>query len=232
MSYYKDIYNDFPLRCGKLWKLMRGTAEQQKLDVTFMLMTAAAGFSTPFEHLKIQEGQAGKNEGHPAFFNYEHDAYKAVLRRISSAFDVLVPNSPLFSSVRLDSWFYCTTRNIETIRVLVESNKRITEDVRQKKARDVIKILRNAIAHNNIYAFNRKGASEIDELVFFSEIRKKDEPEKGKLLGYEVLAMPAQDLGFFLDAWFGLLSKADAKGKTLKLAISDSLHERYDQFAA
>jgi len=79
MSYYENIYNDLPLRCARLWKKMRKQAEEQELDVTFMLMTAAAGFAAPFEHLKIQSGQAKDNRNHPAFKDFDESHYKKVL---------------------------------------------------------------------------------------------------------------------------------------------------------
>ena len=34
MSLYLDIYNDFPLRCAKVWETLRGQARTEGLDVT------------------------------------------------------------------------------------------------------------------------------------------------------------------------------------------------------
>jgi hypothetical protein len=233
MSYYENIYNDLPLRCARLWKKMRKQVEEQELDVTFMLMTAAAGFAAPFEHLKIQSGQAKDNRNHPAFKDFDESHYKKVLSIMEKAFSCPVEESSLFVGSRLDEWFYGKTDSIEEIKDLVETKFRAGEGVKRLKSRDVIKILRNAIAHNNIYAFNRNAASEIDELAFFSEIRKKnEETQKSEVHGYEVLSMPAQGFGDFLDAWFALLKRSSPKAALLRLAVPIALKENDDQAAA
>ncbi|MGJ8643333.1 MAG: hypothetical protein ACSHX9_08005 [Luteolibacter sp.] len=233
MSYYKDIYNDFPLRCAKLWEKMRSQAEKEKLDVTFMLMTAAAGFVTPFEHLKIQSGQATDNRDHPAFQKHDESHYKKVLNMMEKALGCSIGESSLFAKTSLDDWFYAKTDRIDKIRDLVEYKSRAGEGVKHLKSRRAIKILRNAIAHNNIYAFNRRSVPEIDELAFFAEDRIFNKMTKeSEMHGYEVLTIPAQDLGHFLDAWFALLKKAGPKAASLRLAVTEALDANNDQAAA
>lgn len=235
MSCYEDIYNDFPLRCAKLWREMRESPVAKELDVTFMLMAAAAGFATPWEQLKVQPGQgASHSEQHPAFHQYDQKTYVSSLKIINTELDRFLAGSHLFDTADFDQWLKGSTPRIGNILESVEMRILPAVDIRAVKVRQVIKILRNAIAHNNIHAFarSRRGHApdqRISELTFFSEAR---DSKLDASAGYDVVSMPVDDFKNFLDAWFELLKISQPKGRQLRLVVADALEEEHERAAA
>jgi hypothetical protein len=208
MSYYKDIYNDFPLRCGKLWIKLREQAKDKKLDVTFMLMTASGGLVTPWEHLKHNALGSDEEKRQPAFTPGNDEHYKEVLKAFTRAIDCAPAKSPLFRNLDIDQWkIRQLYKANEIINYVQNPDESIGRPYHLNSARDIIKIFRNALAHNNFHAFNRSGATEIDEIAFFSE-DLGDYNEKTKrrdIQGYNVVSIPHIDFSEFLDEWFKLL---------------------------
>jgi hypothetical protein len=232
VSCYDDIYNDYPLRCATVWESFNGEAKAKELDVTFMLMCAAGGFVTPWEHLKIQPGQGKDSQNHPAFFNYDEVKYKHSLTVMGRALTGMVPDSPLFREAHLDRWFYGHAKTIDLIRDMAEYRQPADVSIETQKSRQIVKALRNAIAHNNIYAFDRNEPKVISDLAFFSEVIL-DTGSKNKVVDhYEVIAMPVDDFRAFLTAWFALLRMANRSGKHLKLVVSNALGTDDDRNAA
>ena len=234
MSCYEDIYNDFPLRCASVWENLAGAAAAQDLDVTFMLMVAAAGFATPWEHLKIQPGQAKDNKNHPAFLHFDEKPYQRSLSMVDKALKASFQDSPLFCYASAGKWFYGHAQTIGAIRQMAESHSPRQGKIEDLTARSVVKILRNAIAHNNLYAFARDKSKVISELAFFSEVVDKSKGSGGakQVLHYEVLALPVDDFRQFLTAWFALLNRAQPHGKQLKLVVATALEGDGDRLAA
>ena len=234
MSCYEDIYNDFPLRCASVWDSMAAAASAQDLDVTFMLMVAAAGFATPWEHLKIQPGQAKDNKNHPAFLHFDEKAYQRSLSMVDKALKARFQNSPLFCHASTGKWFYGHAQTIEAIRDMAESHSPRQGKIEDLTARSAVKVLRNAIAHNSIYAFARDRPKVISELAFFSEIVDKSKASGGakQVLYYEVLALPVDDFRQFLTAWFALLKRAQPLGRQVKLVVAAALEDDGDRLAA
>lgn len=223
MSCYDDIYNDFPLRCATVWESFNAAAKAEELDVTFMLMCAAGGFATPWEHLKIMPGQGKDSVGHPAFFSYDEDKYKRSLTVLSNALKTDLEASPLFRQVQFERCFYGAVETIAEIRDSAEFQRLPKLAMVEVPARRVVKMLRNAIAHNNLYAFDREKQGVISDLTFFSEVQQ-DRKDRTKIVsGYEVLVMHVDDFRAFLTAWFALLRMANRSGKHLKLVVSNAL---------
>ncbi|MEI8401902.1 MAG: hypothetical protein WCG12_13955 [Alcaligenaceae bacterium] len=106
MSFYADIYNDFPLRCGRLCAEKREPPLAKEFDVTFMLMAASAGFATAWEQLKIQPGQADCHSGrHPAFLGYKPDLYSRSLKIVNEELSKTLDLSSLFEKANFAHWF-------------------------------------------------------------------------------------------------------------------------------
>lgn len=223
MSCYDDIYNDFPLRCATVWESLNAAAKTEELDVTFMLMCAAGGFATPWEHLKIMPGQGKDSAGHPAFFSYDEDKYKRSLTVLSHALAANLRASLLFREVQFDRCFYGEVEAIADIRDAVEAQRLPKLALAEVSARRVVKILRNAIAHNNLYAFDNEKQGVISDLTFFSEVQQDRKDRTKVVSGYEVLVMQVDDFRTFLNAWFALLRLANRNGKHLKLVVSNAL---------
>ena len=232
MSCYDDIYNDFPLRCAKLWRKFNDAAKAEDLDVTFMLMCAAGGFATPWEHLKILAGQGKVNQNHPAFFNYDERKYARSLKVMEKALSGRVVDSPLFQGVGLDHCFYAHAKSIELIRDLAEYGTPSDLDLGSQGSRQIVKALRNAIAHNNIYAFSKKQQNVISDLAFFSEVLVSQASRDKVIDHYEVLVFRVDDFRSFLTSWFALLDAADKSGRHLKLVISNAMENDDQRVAA
>ena len=238
MSCYEDIYNDFPLRCARLWEGMRDSPLAKELDVTFMLMAAAGGFATPWEQLKFPPGEAAaRSGGHPAFHQYDQKAYEKSVTVVSKELALRLPHSDLFRSAKLNEWSYGFVESIGPILEAVEMRTLPTAKMDEVTVREIVKILRNSIAHNNIYAFSRKRSNgsgpdqRISELAFFCEQVKYCDKKK-IVVGFDVVAMPVADFHGFLDAWFALLKRAQPRGKQLRLVVSDALAEPHERVAA
>jgi hypothetical protein len=231
MSYYYDIYNDYPLRCARLWESFNNSAEAINLEVTFMLMCAAGGFVTPFEYLKIQPGQSKNNKDHPAFFNYDEVKYSRSLQAMDKALECLTSNSSLFRDVQLDKCFYARCDSIGLIRDIAETHQPKNFSIQDQKARTLVKLLRNAIAHNNIYAFARGHKRDITELTFFCETASSKGGQK-TVIGYELLSMPVEEFRAFLNAWFSLLRQTDSKCYQLKLILANALKDEDERISA
>ena len=229
MSCYDDIYNDFPLRCAKLWRKFNDAAKAENLDVTFMLMCAAGGFATPWENLKLQAGQGKDNMNHPAFFNYHERNYAHSLKIMEKALEGRVADSRLFREVDPKHCFYAHTKSIDLIRNLAESRPPSCFDLGSQRSRQIVTTLRNAIAHNNIYAFSKNQRNVISDLAFFSEVPVSRGSQVVDY--YRVLVTPVENFRAFLTAWFNLIQSASPQGKYLKLIVSNAL-EIDDETAA
>lgn len=234
MSCFIDIYRDFPLRCARLWDRLNQSAgpESEDLSVTTMLMVAAAGFATPYEQLKIQEGQAGDGMVHPAFDIAHKGDYRKTLRTINKAFDAEVRASRLFMNLDFRNWRlgYCT--QFDRIRDEAEYGTAASGHFESQKSRQVVKILRNALAHNNICAFARAAPGQISHLGFFSEDVVYVENQK-KSQGWHVLTTATDSFAGFLNNWFALL-EADEIGRKphLRLVLSKAFNPEDERHEA
>lgn len=227
MSYYKDIYNDYPLRCGDLWRTLRKQAEDEKRDVTFMLMTAAAGLAAPYEHVKETSLPPDSSVDHPAIKDSSDPSrYTTVLRQMLKAIDGPASESRLFTNIDYSKWYFRKVERLDQIRECVEFRSAAGTCRNIRTPRDVISVFRNALAHNNIHAFNRGNADEIDEIAFFKQHRKMDKVTgKYQCLGYIVLAIPHLDFGSFLDSWFDMLKDVNPTAPWLRAVLSETPDE-------
>jgi hypothetical protein len=215
-----------------VWESFNAAAKAEELDVTFMLICAAGGFATPWEHLKIMPGQGKDNAGHPAFFNYDEDKYRRSLRVMDQALKTDLEASSLFRQVQFDRCFYGAVDAVADIRDAVESRLVPKLALAEVQARRIVKLLRNAIAHNNLYAFANEKPDVISDLTFFSEVQQ-DRKDRTKIVsGYEVLVMHVDDFRAFLTAWFALLRMTNRSGKHLKLVVSNALEDEDVRIAA
>jgi len=230
MSLYVDIYNDFPLRCARVWEAFRGQAQTQGMDVTLMLMAAAAGFATPWEHLKVQLGHAAEQSDHPAFHQHDERAYESSLKAVGLALGQPALTGSLFAGAHAEAWLYGRVSSIGRIKDLVEAGGAGRVPISTLKSRDLARVLRNALAHNNIYAFAGPGRDEIAALTFFAEAIDRRTKE---ISHYDVLSVTVAELQVFLDNWFRLLkTSVRLKGAPLKLVIAEALEDGGGRLAA
>lgn len=193
-----------------------------------MLMIATAGLAAPYEHFKNQSEDDGSSTDHPGIYSpSDPSRYDEIRGEIMGALDGPVfGKKSLFADLDLSRWSYRKVTELKQIRGCVEFQNPAGTLLKIRSPREAISVFRNALAHNNIYAFNKSGAKEIDEITFFKQIRKKDKPtDKYVILGYAVLTVPHVDFATFLDSWFELLKKVDPMATSLRSVVPETLAE-------
>lgn len=219
MSCYVDIYKDFPLRCQEVWERIEhsGQTSDRDLSVTAMLMAAAAGFATPWEHLRQADMKAEKAwQDHPAFKNVSQEAYDRTLKRLSKQFSESLLTSPFFQGEGNFCWKLGYCKELKQVRDVGEYGDGVQVSLEQCNVRFLLKVLRNALAHNNICAFGNENR-EIDRLSFFSEDVEYIHHTK-VVNGWNVATTTVGGFNSFLKKWFDLI-----KEPRLRLVLSESL---------
>ncbi len=187
MSAYKNYIQDFPGRCGDLLALQFDDARNNNREVTHLLALATTGLIVPYARLSeknhpLPDPATEKVKGE--FSGFLDSPFLG-----AALFPTKAPQSFRFGKITdisrdPDSW----SGSIESM-----SNK--------KQIKSVIRVLRNALAHGNLFT---RGESRINELVFLSRV-KHDEPD----LGYYVLLVRPNEFKQFLEGWFAFLSQLD-----------------------
>ena len=221
MSSYVDIYKDFPTRCERVWELVRNapSSGDADLSVTAMLMAAAAGFATPFENLKhLGAGSNQEWNSHPSFRGVKQKEYKQALKRFDGIFQVRISESPLFGIDAARAWRFARCLKLVEVRDVAErgTGETISDN---EKVRFAVKLLRNALAHNNMFAFG-SDASHISDLAFFSEERD-GEGKPPVVTGWHVAVTSVAGFEAFLNQWFATIKG----GPALRLVLSNALEK-------
>ncbi|MGM9425082.1 hypothetical protein [Hydrogenophaga sp. MI9] len=152
MTAYANLFQDFPTRCRRLLKLMEDVCHAERLDVTLLLSIASTGLVIPSERLQ---------NGHPADDGSKiPEGIKSHNKLMNQAFS----SSPLVnSSNNPNSWRYGT--HTDSNWKDAPDNWKSAPLTDTQKVQQVVSIIRNALAHGNIYT---KG-SPITEIVFASK---------------------------------------------------------------
>lgn len=202
MSMYQDIYRDLPSRVFKVWQQTKTHPEQktEDLSVTALLMAAATGLAMPWDTLKdVGHGNGNNWNVHPSFVNGNKKHYQAVLERCSA---FLAQKISATESLKDISLRHCQSQ--ADIRDTAENSQSGTQlELHKHTVRCAVRVLRNALAHNNIVAFGQT-PEQIDWLGFFSENRVGSGCIS-TIDGYIVLTISKDALADFLNAWFSSL---------------------------
>lgn len=203
MTIYQDIYRDLPARVNRVWlKTMTPTAEDMEdLSVTAMLMAATTGLAMPFENLK-EEGAANGNKwrNHPAFKNVEPTVYKAAVDKCTAFFEKKLSDCKGLKQATL---MYC--QKLSDIReTATQGHGDAALDLSRHNVRFAIRILRNALAHNNVFDLPCRGGDQIATLTFFS--KSGWGADASSSIGWFVLVIEVAQFKEFLHEWFDLLA--------------------------
>ena len=229
MTCYQDIYSDFPLRCKTLWTRLEQSQrdDQEDLSVTTMLVIAAAGFVMPWENLKRDNigGNDAEWKDHPSFKGVTELDYGKALKRLNGEFSKMIAESRLTTSDGDVCWRFATCEELRLVRDVAEYEAGSMLDPRNTKVRELLRPLRNALAHNNICSFG-VGKEKIQKLAFFSEIIEEIEKKKVRT-GWYVLSTDIKGFKIFLEEWFKLI-----RNPPLRLVVSEAMHASNDLRAA
>jgi len=205
MSNYKDFVSDFPNRCSDLLRRFYKPAKYSDREVTLLLTIATSGLVVPFERLKPNK------EGDLSPFFSDPDRHNSASKTLSELMSTKFLGSRLAGST--STWIYFN-RKVEH-----DDMPDQWEDLRlpqqkisnQKTCGSVLKLLRNALAHGNIFSTGIK----INQLIFLSRLDWNEEKtecmedlkhsrEQGR---FGVLAVSPDDFHQFLLNWFDFLSE-------------------------
>lgn len=215
MTDYRDIYCDLPSRVHEVWQRTQAAEANASEDrsVTAMLMAAAAGLAMPFENLKdVGVGNGEKWKDHPAFQTSDQSKYTKALKACDLFLKQAIGTCPGLQNAIL---LHC--RELKNIRDAAESGQGDASfNVAKHKVRFALKILRNALAHNNIFGV-RDDQGQIEKLTFFSQSNWCSSCNRTD--GWDVLAMPVASFEAFLLDWFKLLKDPAAYIATTEVLL-------------
>lgn len=193
MTAYRNFIQDYPARCRRLLQNYFENAKENDLEVTLLLNIASSGLIVPFARLT--------DKAHPS-----DDAARFVEPK--ARLDQVLKSRFLSFQFRRDadprSWRFGKLKELcgDPDAWNLDSLKRVTD---KEKVDDLVRILRNALAHGNIFT---RGRPHIETLVFLSRVEHK-KPE----LGYRCITVSPLDFKKFVLKWLAALSSARILGE-------------------
>lgn len=201
MSCYKDIYRDLPSRVYHIWREMREqtiTHNGQDVSVTMMLMAAATGLAMPLEHL---DRNSKKWKKHPAFKHVPQADFNKIKNKFSNFFEKKISNQK-----GLKDAFFMHCQKLEEIKDSAKiRHGDACLDPQRHSTQFAVRVLRNALAHNNIADIPNE-SDQIKDIVFFSKSGIQTESDTG----WHVIVIPVESFREFLEEWFDLLKESDS----------------------
>ncbi|MBI2438165.1 MAG: hypothetical protein HYV36_05060 [Lentisphaerae bacterium] len=186
MGAYKNFIKDFPSRILKLYETQLDSANYACLEVTFLVSLTATAIAVPFDRLR------DPSKGPYPHLSGDRHKYSEAASRFDELCNMSFNKSALWDSA-FDTWQWGIIYNISgdpDSWPELRSASRIGADVNTEK---IIKHLRDALAHGNIYT---RGDKLIKEIVLLTGTSKK---------GFRFLVVSPQSLGVFLRKWVSWL---------------------------
>ena len=200
MSNYNDFIHDFPDRCHEILEISLQNVEIKKRDVTLALMVASTAFVIPFERL---HSEAHISKDNVKFYDTA-EKLKDLLNKINFV-------GSIFCESKQNSWrcgeIEPNDGNSEPDRWI---SKPFTVD---KEITSVFKIIRNALAHGNI--FTKADKNQINEIIFCS---KKDK----NIEKYKFVSVSPVDFMKFIDGWFRYLKENNLSYRDAQYILAEA----------
>jgi len=198
MSNYQNFISDFPGRCGKILGTFGRRARHHGREVTLMLCIASPGIIIPLERLKgprpLDNGEM--SPGHPSG-DWER------FRKAKTTFDGLLGQpflgSPVWPATSEGSWAFGELAHVTGYPDSLDELQTPGKLKPKKQVGSVIRHMRNALAHGNIFT---RGGPEIDLIVMLSERCKNANK-------FNFLAVSPPDFEVFLRLWLDFMRKLD-----------------------
>lgn len=197
MSDYKVFIKDFPSRCEKLLNRIEKGHKLDDLEVTGLIMVASAAINIPYERLQPVKDNSIP---HPSS---DVDKYSEAAQQFKQLLDSNFMGSDLYPNNTLD-WKIATLKSVEgTPDDWKEKFEKIDKD---KSVSYILEIIRNSLAHGNIYT--KAHNNEIEEILLVSVQRQR---EQGKLINkvqnYRCISLTPKAFSLFMDKWFKYFSE-------------------------
>ena len=195
MSAYRNFVEDFSVRCGEV---LERTKNWKNRDVTILFMAASAGFVVPFERIGSTRGS--NNSSHPS---RDGEKFEKKTKELDDLMEKSFLGSCLHRATETE-WTYSELDrfdgNIDNFPEIFRKN--ITNN---KKVTRILKILRNALAHGNLYTFPSTIGHPIARMIFIS-YKVHNDPTKG----FYSLSVPPEKFRDFLKQWFEFLKNVES----------------------
>ena len=189
MGAFTNYVQDFPNRCNEVLEAFSYRAQEIKREVTLLLAVATPCLILPYERLHKKFHPSRDQE---KFAVAKSTLDDKVLKKCGESCLWSTPDAWRFKKLNLtelrgDPWQWGL--NVDT------------ESIVDKKAKFVLSILRNALAHGSIWTMG----DPIDTLVFVSLVEWEDNPEcKGP---FNTIQCSPKELGQFLKNWVNFLNE-------------------------
>lgn len=210
MSNYRDFITDYPDRAQKLLASVKNTEIGKKHNVTLMLSFATPCVIIPFERLRPPRSH---QTPHPA-------KVRARFKKAKKDFDKFLKKSKFLAEFSDDpknhSWTFNTLESVsgDPDGWPDVGDKDMTD---QKTAKAILKHLRNALAHGNIFT-RADDLNKIDMLVFLSETHLGS----GK---FNCLTVSPDDFYTFLVKWIEFLKTLNQPAIAIPEGSSDFIQD-------
>ncbi len=202
MTAYKNFVSDFPARCLDVLEQAERAGTLRHRDVTLTLMTACAGFIVPFERLNLN-----KEKPHPS-----GDATR--FGRAAQKLQGLLEEKFLTSSLGQGStsWRTGKLKSIEGDPDTWSGLQKARAMTKDKKVRGVLGVVRNALAHGNIFTYE----NPIQEILLVSAIEDNNQ----NIVGFRFIESSPANFRRFLIAWFSFLLTANIPPEAVELEFA------------
>src|SRR5271166_3508715 len=183
MTEYKNFIQDFPGRCRDILDIAGKPALSRGREVTLAIMVAAAGFVVPYERLTV---------GHPSG---DSKRFVGAAEKLKLLLDQPFTSSVL-SNKMSSTWYEGTVGSVNgDLDWYGLQRKPFSKEI---KGRAALKVIRNGLAHGNIFTFG----DPIQAIIFFE---KKDFNDVGVARCYSYVYVAPRDFCQFLKNWFDFL---------------------------
>jgi hypothetical protein len=189
MGAYTNYVQDFPNRCKEILETFTYCAQKIKLEVTLLLTVTTPCIILPYE--RLQKG------AHPS---KDHEKFDKAKKTLDDKLKDTCGKSGLWSTP--NAWRFKKLDRTELRDDPWQWGLDVgTESIVDKKAKYVLSILRNALAHGSIWTMK----DPIETLVFVSLVQWKNNPEcKGP---FNTIQCSPKELGQFLKNWVKFLNE-------------------------
>lgn len=193
MTAYKNFVDDFPNRCREILKFAGKPALFRGREVTLALMVASAGLVVPYERLKPDGGEID----HPSGDNKKFSAAAEKLRG-------LLAESFLSSAVwgaPVSTWHSGKLKSVTGDPDSWDGLRKRQPVQSEKTVRNVLRVIRNALAHGNIFTFR----DPIEAIIFINA----NVNDRKDVRDYSFVFVAPTDFQIFLEKWFDFLAQLD-----------------------
>jgi hypothetical protein len=190
MTAYKNFIEDFPRRCRDILDLSGKPALSRGREVTLALMVASAGLVVPYERLKPDGGLVDHPSG-------DNKTFADAAAKLKSLLDDPFMSSRLWNETS-STWHNGKVVSVNGDPDSWEGLRKRQPISKDKKVKTILNVIRNALAHGNIFTFK----NPIESIIFIKANFNDDKVVRD----YSFVSVAPQEFRKFLENWFDFLN--------------------------